>query len=136
LATQRDQAPTCVLACGWPLAYVGDDWWRTDYFDPLALLANMLAWAAIVASTGLVVERWVRRKQQGAPTHPGRFFAVLLLLAAAVWVLVDYSRQRYLPEWYVYPLWLSGFACAISAVAMLSFRGVALAYEKLRGETL
>jgi hypothetical protein len=105
-------------AFGWPFEYSGQ--YRglgIRCFSPSAFVADTVVWLTIVASTIFVVERWVRRVEQGVPMQKRAILYAALAVGIMIWILN--TDQSFRPEWYDACSWLLGIASTIYAAEVL-----------------
>jgi hypothetical protein len=128
---------------GWPLTYraqnngccgsdsaLMEDGFPLAMFQPAGLLADAAVWLAIVAATGLIVERWVRRTERRTPMKPASILATAVVVGGVYCALkIDESFR---PEWYDYPFWLFGIACTILAVEVAVFSAAGWLFRRFR----
>ena len=94
-------------------------------FDAVGLIADIAVWLTIITATGVVVEHWTRKVEQGTPIRPAPFLAATVV--GNVVCLFTLSNPGDFPEWYDYLSWLFGIAFAAFAIEVAIFRrGVAL----------
>ena len=103
---------------GWPLRYghqcLG---FSAAYFNFFAFGADLAVWLLVVAATGFIVQRWVRRVQQRTAMRPSAILVALAVAGVVIWIVnLDDSLR---PAWYDYPSWLLGIAAAVYAAGLL-----------------
>jgi hypothetical protein len=106
---------------GWPLRY--EVCLAGDPVGPVsfpAFAADLAVWLLVVAATGFVAERWVRRVQQRTAMRPSAVLGALLVTGVVVWIVSLDDLRR--PAWYDYPSWLLGIAAAVYAAGLLITR--------------
>lgn len=139
----RENGPPGIIALasyGWPFQHFwaeykgqGRMWaisegFPVSYFDPLALLGNVLVAFATFSATVFAIERWVRRTERDR--HMSRGTVLMTLVAVATIVGVLTLDRSFRPDWYVYPFWLLGVACMVFTVTVLVARGFGFVLSK------
>ncbi len=106
------------LGYGWPLRYefhlAGDP---VGPFGFPAFAADLAVWLLVVAATGFVAERWVRRVQERTAMRPSAILVALAVAGVVIWIV---SLDRWWrPAWYDYLSWLLGLAAAVYAAGLM-----------------
>ena len=121
---------------GWPFEYMAecdqaagyrqgttDEGFPLSYFNLPLWIADILIALAVIAATGFVVERWIRRTQRGERMSRTATPAAVAVAGVVAWIL--WMDQSFRPDWYLYPFWLFGIACAVFAGLVLLTRAAA-----------
>jgi hypothetical protein len=111
---------------GWPFTF------DENCLDAAALIADILVWLALIAATGFVVERWIRRAERMVPMRPASFLAAVVAVVVACIVCTITLEECRQPEWYDYYSWFFGTVFTVFTIEVAVVAGTKRFVGRLR----